>query len=189
MTDNELTEIGEQVTKPKRKRPDRTNDLTVHTQPGDNAKYLSHSMKIFNLAAIDTNDAEAVRTRIQEYFDICVKDDMKPSVPGVAMSLGVDRRTLWTWVSGKTSKPADVLDAIKRVYQILDTQMDAYMQNGKINPVSGIFLMKNNHGYTDKQEVVVTPNTPLGDAQSREEIEQRYQNSVVDDTLTDETAE
>ena len=40
----------------------------------------------------------------------------------------------------------------------LTAQMEDYMQNGKINPVSGIFLMKNNMGYQDKQEVVVTPN-------------------------------
>jgi hypothetical protein len=34
------------------------------------------------------------------------------------------------------------------------------MQNGKINPVSGIFLAKNLFGgqYTDKQEFVLTPN-------------------------------
>jgi hypothetical protein len=33
------------------------------------------------------------------------------------------------------------------------------MTNGKINPVSGIFLGKNYFGYQDKQEYVVTPNT------------------------------
>jgi hypothetical protein len=35
------------------------------------------------------------------------------------------------------------------------------MQNGKINPVAGIFLGKNMFGgsYSDKQEVVLTPNT------------------------------
>jgi hypothetical protein len=33
-----------------------------------------------------------------------------------------------------------------------------YMQNGKINPVSGIFLGKNHYGMQDKTEYVVTPN-------------------------------
>lgn len=33
------------------------------------------------------------------------------------------------------------------------------MQNGKINPVSGIFLLKNaNLGYRDQTDIVVTPN-------------------------------
>ena len=42
---------------------------------------------------------------------------------------------------------------------MLEALWEDYMQNGKINPVSGIFLGKNNFGYLDKQEYVVTPNT------------------------------
>ena len=48
------------------------------------------------------------------------------------------------------------------------------MQNGKINPVSGIFLMKNNFGYKDQSEVVLTPNNPLGEATDRSTLEQKY---------------
>ena len=49
-----------------------------------------------------------------------------------------------------------------------------YMQNGKINPVSGIFLGKNNFGYTDKQEHVITPNTNSDSEYNAEDIKQRY---------------
>ena len=59
------------------------------------------------------------------------------------------------------------------------------MQNGKINPVSGIFLMKNNFGYADKQEVVLTPNNPLGDTTPVAELEEKYLESVVDENLTE----
>ena len=38
-----------------------------------------------------------------------------------------------------------------------------YMQNGKINPASGIFLAKNMFGYKDTQDVILTPNTQLSD--------------------------
>lgn len=48
------------------------------------------------------------------------------------------------------------------------------MQNGKINPVAGIFLMKNNMDYQDKSEVVLTPNSPLGDQKTPEELQQQY---------------
>ena len=33
------------------------------------------------------------------------------------------------------------------------------MSSGKINPVTGIFLAKNNFGYQDKQEYVLEPKT------------------------------
>ena len=36
--------------------------------------------------------------------------------------------------------------------------MEDYMQNGKINPVTAIFLAKNNFGYKDTQEFVVNNN-------------------------------
>ena len=41
---------------------------------------------------------------------------------------------------------------------MMEELWENYMQNGKINPVSGIFLGKNNYGYADKQEYVLTPN-------------------------------
>jgi hypothetical protein len=49
-----------------------------------------------------------------------------------------------------------------------------YMQNGKINPVSGIFLGKNNFGYQDKQEYVLTPNSNSDSDYSAEDIRKRY---------------
>ena len=48
-----------------------------------------------------------------------------------------------------------------------------YMQTGRINPVSGIFLGKNNFGYQDKQDVVITPNNPESDY-SAQDIASRY---------------
>jgi hypothetical protein len=47
------------------------------------------------------------------------------------------------------------------------------MLNGKINPVSGIFLGKNNFQYVDKQDFVVTPNTGV-DAVDPATIEAKY---------------
>ena len=48
------------------------------------------------------------------------------------------------------------------------------MLNGKINPVSGIFLGKNNFSYVDKQDFVVTPNTGGLDAVDLKTIEAKY---------------
>jgi hypothetical protein len=48
------------------------------------------------------------------------------------------------------------------------------MQNGKINPVSGIFLGKNNFGYQDKQEMVLTPNNSNDSDYNAEDIKKRY---------------
>lgn len=118
---------------------------------------------------------------MEMYFALCAQDDMKPSVAGMALAFGVDRKTIWAWANGVDSKtlPAESRNLIKKAYQLLNAQMESYMQNGKINPVAGIFLMKNNMGYADKQEVVLTPNQQLGDQVPAEDLEKKYLEDVV----------
>ena len=67
-----------------------------------------------------------------------------------------------------------ILDLVKRVYEIMENLWENYMQNGKINPVSGIFLGKNNFGYQDKTEYVVTPNVHQDEDYDVEDIRKRY---------------
>lgn len=179
MNNKELTEVGKQVTK--RKRPDLSEKQTVHTEPGDNRKYILHSLRLAELPKLNLTSVEEVTQRIKDYFTICADDDMKPSVAGLALAMDIDRRYLWEIREGRKGKNPAVADTIKKAMKILDLQMVDYMQNGKINPVSGIFLMKNNFGYADKQEVVLTPNNPLGDTKDTKELEEQYIDSVVED--------
>lgn len=178
MNEKELNDVGKQITK--RKRPDLSEAHAVHTEPGDNRKYILHSLRLAELPKPNLTSVEEVTQRIKDYFTICAEDDMKPSVAGLALAMDIDRRYLWEIREGHKGKNPAVADTIKKAMKILDLQMVDYMQNGKINPVSGIFLMKNNFGYADKQEVVVTPNNPLGDTKDTKELEERYLESVVD---------
>lgn len=159
------------------KRP----DSTVQTDEGDNRKYLQHNLKMWEWPKVDMKKPEDVHERVTLYFQTCADDDMKPSVAGLALAFGIDRRTLWKWINGIQSDfvASESRDALKKAYQILNAQMENYMQNGKINPVAGIFLMKNNMGYQDKQEVVVTPNQQLGEQIPAEKLEQKYLEDVI----------
>lgn len=178
MDNKELEKVGKEVaTKQKQKRPEKSKQMSVQTNPGDNTKYLNHNLQIATLPSIDTADEKQVEKRIYEYFQICADNDMKPSMAGMALAIGVSRNTLWEWSVGGFRSDTHY-DTIKKAVQMLDSQMVDYMQNGKINPVSGIFLMKNNFGYKDQQEVVVTPNAPLGEQVSAEELRERYIESV-----------
>ena len=97
------------------------------------------------------------------------------------MALGIDRRRLWEIKTGAPmgghtahELPTLTVDSIKKAYDFLETLWENYMHNGKINPVSGIFLGKNNFGYQDKQDIVVTPNTHNDSDYSAEDIRARY---------------
>jgi hypothetical protein len=151
------------------------------TEPGDNAKYMTVNLKLFNLPPIDLHNPEQVQTRLAEYFQIHIEGDLKPTVAGMAMALGIDRRRLWEIKTGASTSnrwvedlPNETKDSIKKAYDFLETLWENYMHNGKINPVSGIFLAKNNFGYQDKVEHVITPNMNNDSDYSAEDIRARY---------------
>jgi len=54
---------------------------------------------------------------------------------------------------------------------------------GKLNPVTYIFRSKNYYGMKDQQEHVITPNNPLGDATSPEEIKKRLDEGIPEDII------
>ena len=56
----------------------------------------------------------------------------------------------------------------------MENLWEMYMQNGKIHPVSGIFLGKNNFGYQDKTEMVLTPNQRNDSDYDADDIRKRY---------------
>jgi hypothetical protein len=151
---------------------------------GDNNKITKLSLEIFNMPAIDLENPEEVIQRLNDYFMIYANADMKPTVAGMAMALnGMDRRTLLAIVNDyptggngyKTSLPSSVARIIKKAYKIMETSWESYLTAGKLNPVTGIFLAKNNFGYKDQNEYVLTPNTRDDSPVSADEIKARYQ--------------
>lgn len=155
-------------------------------EDGDNAKFTSMNLHFMNLPKIDLHDEKAVQDRLNEYFDFMIQNDMKPSVSGMAMALGLDRRRLWEIKTGNTqgsgalgglsSLPQEVTDLVKKAYQLLECLWEDYMLNGKINPMAGVFLGVNNYGYQDVKKVDVTPVLPTNkdDDYDPDSIRQRY---------------
>lgn len=180
----EIQKIGEQVVT-KKPWKDRNSPMIgnngLNLEAGDNAKILDVNIKLFNMSKVDLHDPDAVAERLTEFFALYAENDMKPTVAGMGLALGLDRRRLWEIKTGNyhTSKelstlPRDTTDCIKKAYVIMENMWETYMNSGKINPVSGIFLGKNNFGYQDKQEMVLTPNAQQESDFSAEDIRKRY---------------
>ena len=171
-------DIVKEVVKKKPRGKNIGETLAPITEPGDNQKYIDVSRKLFNLPSIDLKDPEQVQARLNEYFNIQYDADLKPTVAGMAMALGIDRRRLWEIRADVANRNQDLptltRDSIKKAYDFMENLWENYMQNGKINPVSGIFLGKNNFGYQDKTEYVVTPNVNNDSDYSAEDIKARY---------------
>ena len=182
---DKLLEDGEtvrQVAKPVYRNNFLQTGGTTITGDDDQSKFMRINIALFNMSKVDLKDAEAVQTRLSEYFELYGRENVKPTVTGMAMALGVDRRRLWEISTGNFGNtggvykhlPPEVTDIIKKAYGFLESLWENYMENGKINPVSGIFLGKNNFGYQDKTEYVLTPNQHPDDYDA-DSIRKRYE--------------
>ena len=182
------TEIVEVVKKKPRGGNNILTDAALNLEQGDNTKYLTLGKELFNLPTIDLKEPEQVVSRLNEFFDIHARYDMKPTVAGMGMALGLDRRRLWEIKAGVSDRNKDLptltRDSIKKAYEYMEILWENYMQNGKINPVSGIFLGKNNFGYQDKTEYVLTPNVNNDADYDADDIKKRY---LTDSQLLDST--
>ena len=159
---------------PRKQREDKLNFGQEYVESGDNSKYLRHALAIMGMPPIDISDPVQVEDRIYWYFGHCANNDMKPTVNGLCNSLGITRETLRTWKAGEF-RAGTHQDIILQAYRLLEGLWEDYMSNGKINPVSGIFLAKNMFpGYSDQSELVLTPNHNKIDSLDAATIEKKY---------------
>lgn len=155
--------------------PKEDKRYQLDLQPGDNSKAIGIIMQFNELPVVDLKKPEEVRDRVRQYFQMCFDNDFKPTVSSYAAAMGYDRKSLWALlnkreVGGWENLPTLTIDYLKRGYDSLEQLWEYYMQNGKINPVSGIFLAKNNFGYVDKTEYTIEPKATLNES----DLEQKY---------------
>lgn len=182
LAESQKKEIVSKTKKPKRNwvpNP-QENFGQEKVQPGDNRRYLRFSRLIANLPPIDISDPAQVEMRINEYFDYCEKNDMKPGMVGMASALGVEPNTLSSWkrgdFRGSTHSPV-----IKKAVMLLESMWEGYMQNGKVNPASGIFLAKNMFGYRDVIDLAPAQPQPLGELADQKALEAKIEADIVDE--------
>lgn len=176
------------TTKKKKGKPRGGNSPVIGTnglnlEPGDNTKFLNINLELMNMPSIDMENVEEVQKRLSEYFELYGRYDVKPTVVGMAIALnGHSRQWLWAVthdapLSGRgnmSTLPPEVTNTIKKAYFLLESLWENYMNSGKVNPVAGIFLGKNNYGYQDKTEYVLTPNQQTDNDYNADEIRERY---------------
>lgn len=120
------------------------------------SKITDVCFKALTLPPIDESKIEEVMQRTGEYFAECQKQGAKVGTAGLCAWLGIHRQTWYTWCNG-TSRRETHYDFCVRVMGVLDAALEGYMQNSKVNPLTGIYYSKNHFGYKDKSEVVIEP--------------------------------
>lgn len=123
----------------------------------------------------DPNILDLCKTRIADYNQICENYDIKPTVEGLALALGTDRKTLIAWYQKECIwvNETHLQEIISQEWQFINACHVTGMEEGTIDKVVGIFVGKNNFGYSNedpepkKQEI----NINLSAAQLIEEAQ------------------
>lgn len=180
-----VEQAGEEIAHVKRKGNNlKENFMQENVRKGDNTRYLRMARAAVDLPPINIEDPAQVAQRIALYFDFCEQNDRKPSMLGIANWIGVDRTTLNSWKRGEY-RGTTHSHLIEKAVMILEELWTDYMQNGLVNPVSGIFLGKVMFGYKDVQDYIITPNSPFGQDGDPSTIAGKYKVGLPEATIVD----
>ncbi len=94
---------------------------------------------------------EELQILIDEYMALCAENGDITDIEGLAVFLGTTRKTLWEYEYRE-----EFSNTIKRAKDKIFNNKKQLAMKGKMNPIVFIFDAKNNHNYTDKQEVEAT---------------------------------
>ena len=118
-------EVGDpvEIIKPPKTMRHGVHPIQLPSIPeGANNKYTSVALAIIGMDACDLYEPQQVQHRIEEYFQVCADNDMKPAVNGLALALGTNRQRLWeiaTEQDKQMSIPSESKYYIKQAYNSL----------------------------------------------------------------------
>lgn len=143
----------------------------------DIAKVVKASTRYFGYT-VCKDDNECMEM-LNDFFKDMAENGEFPTVEKMALSLGTTRKTIWEWEHGSMGVVRS--NIIKKAKEIL-ASIDAELVNKNMIPqIVYIFRAKNFFGMVDKQEHVLTPNNPLGDGASQEDIQQRLLDGTAEE--------
>lgn len=155
-----------------------------------NARFVGNTLELVNLPRIDLDYPDSVKRRVNEYFEICIKNNIKPSVAGLSLSLHTNRTHFIAICNGEAKAAPETRDILCQARNALNELLENYLidKESGANTIGAIVIAKNNFGYKDQNDVVVH-NDGQFNAVDTAELRNKYLADTIDDTLEIETAE
>lgn len=133
------------------------------------------------LPPINNDDAEQVKDRIMLYFNYCAENSYIIGLEGLCNALKITTSTFRSWLDGSARKGQDHQKLCQEAEQVIKAYMEGEMLTGDIQPVTGIFIMSNLHGYVQKSTVQTEVKSSIIDTATPEQLAKRYaEGSIID---------
>lgn len=141
------------------------------------SQLLSEALTEYRQPRVKSDDELA--QRIDNYFLRCAQHGQVPTVEEMSLSTGYSISTVMDWEIGRNKgfspQTSMIIKKAKGYLQTFDAKL---VIAGKMNFLAYCFRAKNYYGMKDQQEVMLTPNNPLGETTSPEELRRKYLEDV-----------
>lgn len=169
------------ITEKKRRTSNGTGTASLtknlNAPPDEVSAAIAKAAEAMSMPTVQSD--EECRQRISDYFQWCVEHASVPLWEELALYLGIVRETLWRWSQG-IGCSAERRNMVKKAKEALATIDAGLAAKGKIQPVVYIFRAKNFFDMKDQNEVVLTPNNPLGEQVDQKALEAKIADVVID---------
>lgn len=154
------------------KRSNYPNAQVPNVEPGETALMVERMEELRGWTPV--RESEEVEQRVKDFFVWCIKNDLKPGVELLALSLGTSRQTLWNWQQ-EGSERGKIIDRAK---QLIASMLEQWGLNNSLNVAAFCFLMKNNFGYSDSVTIDTSSNKVNMPTQTAAEIAARHKTAL-----------
>ena len=142
-----------------------------------NANYIVHAKRLSELPKVALSDPDAIRDRVNFYYQLCVTDGIRPNLPGFALSFGLTRTGLVNALSDRRMT-RECAEELGRGLAMLDDIISGMALDGLVNPVAVIYFLNNWLGYKNASEVT-TRTERVETSVDQKALEQKY-STVID---------
>lgn len=96
--------------------------------------------------------------RITQYFNFCIETNRRPGIEGLSLALGTSRQNFWKWCNGDGSKSQEWRNQCLKARQTILAFIECVTMDGRLNPATSIFILKNWGGYQDCSNITIEQN-------------------------------
>lgn len=141
---------------------------------------LQNAIDIFQAPTPDLHNPQEVQDAIINYFTTCQRNHIRPGNLGLYAALGMSRQDYSNVIHGKVKNKVNpaCIDMLKKATRAIGAYRENLASEGKINPVTYIFMSKNYDGLTDTQQIEVTAAPGPAASMTPEEIAHQIEQDI-----------
>jgi len=143
-------------------------------------KKLVHTLQVHQIKKPFLSNKYSIARAIDEYFNITLESDSRPTINGLSLALGITKKDLFdafngrrVWINGiKLEGTEEIQNAIQVIATM--NEIDIADSGG----LGSVFLAKNFFGLSDKQELTINNKN---DEPNEKDVEDKYKDIDIID--------